>query len=141
LSEIQADEVITYSSYLGGSGIENLVIAGEVVGGIAVDGSGSTYVIGAGSSDLPTTGCAFQSGYGGGSSDAFVTKWSADGGALLLSSFLGGSSSDQGNIVAVDEAGNTYLTGETLSSDFPTMNPFQAALGGGADAFIARITQ
>lgn len=60
---------------------------------------------------------------------------------LSYSTYLGGSSSDSGEGIAVDTSGNAYVTGETSSTDFPTASPLQAAAGGGiADAFVAKIS-
>jgi len=58
---------------------------------------------------------------------------------LSYSTYLGGSSDDYGRDIAVDSSGNTYVTGYTGSADFPTANPLQRALGGGTDAFVAKI--
>ena len=76
----------------------------------------------------------------GGGGDAFVTKLNPTGSALVYSTYLGGSSDDSGYGIAVDSAGNAYVTGWTDSTDFPTMNPLQAAYGGGGDdAFVTKI--
>ena len=62
-----------------------------------------------------------------------------DAPALLYSVYLGGSDNDYGYNVAVDPAGNAYIVGQTVSTDFPTNAAFQATFGGGTDAFIAKI--
>src|SRR5205814_9247046 len=75
------------------------------------------------SSNFPTTAGAFQTTFGGGvfgAGDAFVTKLNPTGSALVYSTYLGGSSSDAGYGIAVDAAGNAYVTGGTGSTDFPT---------------------
>jgi hypothetical protein len=125
---------LAWSSYLGGS--EN-----DYGQGIAVDGSGNVYVTGVTSSaDFPTTG-GFATTYGGGYSDAFVTKVNADGQNLAWSSYLGGSALDWGNGIAVDGSGNVYVTGYTYSSDFPTPAGFDTTYGGGfGDAFVTKVT-
>ena len=118
------DPVLSYSTYLGGSGGN-----GDAIG-MAVDASGSAYVAGRTSSpDFPTTTGAFQTTYGG-NGNAFVAKLSPDGSALVYSTYLGGSgvNGDSGNWIAVDAAGNAYVTGFTTSSDFPTVNAFQPTL-------------
>src|SRR2546425_4874759 len=71
---------------------------------------------------------------GGGGYDAFVTKLNATGSALIYSTLLGGGSEDLAYGVAVDAAGNAYLTGRTLSTDFPTPNALQGKCGGGRAA-------
>src|SRR5262249_19118573 len=57
---------------------------------------------------------------------------------LSYSSYLGGAGDDQALGIAVDGAGNTYVTGSTLSADFPLRNPFQSTLGGGTDVFVTK---
>jgi len=121
-----AGSALVYSTYLGGS-------LGSRVGGIAVDGSGNAYVTGnTMSTDFPTVnpmqptnhGGAPGVGFAGG--DAFVAEINAAGSALVYSTYLGGSGSDQGNAIAVDSSGNAYVSGFTGSTDFPTVNPLQA---------------
>jgi hypothetical protein len=79
-----------------------------------------------------------------------VTKLDAAGSALVYSTYLGGSSQDIGNGIAVDSSGNAYITGSTNSGDFPTANPIQATCsdcnaagdfteGGTGDAFVAKL--
>ena len=86
-----------------------------------MDGAGSAYVTGATSStDFPTTAGAAQTTHAGGDLDAFVTKLDATGSGLVYSTYLGGSDDDVGFGIAVDGAGSAYVTGETLSTDFPT---------------------
>jgi len=103
---------------------------------IAVDGSGSAYVAGyTGSSNFPTVN-PIQSYKGG--RDAFVAKLNPVGGALVYSTYLGGSGFDQATRVAIDGSGAAYVVGETTSADFPTVNQFQS-LKGTQDAFIARL--
>jgi hypothetical protein len=132
--------VLVYSTYLGGSG------GYDHGNGIAVDAAGNAYVTGQTvpytiySSNFPTTTWAFQTTLGGGY-DAFVTKLNPTGSALVYSTYLGGNDNDQGFGIAVDAAGNAYVTGYTNSSDFPTTTgAFQTTLGGGNDAFVAKIT-
>jgi hypothetical protein len=130
---------LVYSTYLGGSGEDQL-------GGIAVDSAGDAYVTGQTlSTDFPTTPGAFQtvcnhgSGcahYGG---DAFVSKISPTGSALVYSTYIGGSGSDHGSSIAVDSAGKAYVTGHTNSTNFPTKNPLQPKNGGYSDAFVTKI--
>jgi hypothetical protein len=105
--------------------------------GIAVDSRGNAYVTGnAGSFDFPMMG-AIQ-GTWGGSGDAFLTKLNPTG-SLVYSTYLGGNAIDYATAVAVDPAGNAYITGITFSPNFPTVSPFQAAKGTQQDAFVAKI--
>ena len=128
-----AGSVLAYSSYLGGSGQEDGL-------GIAVDTAGNAYVTGrTGSTNFPTTSRAFQT-TSGGSDDAFVTKIAPTGSALVYSTYLGGSSFDRGFGIAVDAAGNAYVTGETLSSNFPiTPGALQTTFAGVEDAFVTKL--
>jgi len=126
--------VLIYSTYLGGSGY-------DVGQGIALDGLGSAYVTGVTSSaDYPTSVAAFQIALAG-SFNAFVTKLNLAGSApLLYSTYLGGSSDDRGVGVAVDSAGNAYVTGYSTSTDFPTTpGAFQTTYAGGADVFVTKL--
>ena len=72
--------------------------------------------------------------------DAFIAKLNPNGTALLKFTYLGGSSADGGNSIALDKAGNIYVTGYTASTNFPRVNAFQNSKGGGVhDAFVAKI--
>ena len=120
------DPTLSYSTYLGGS-------QDDEGNAIAVDSSGNLYLAGLTDSvDFPVTSRAFQTGCGGGCAsttyDAFVTKLNPAGSALIYSTYLGGSQTDQGEGIAVNAAGDAYLTGLTYSSDFPvTAGAFQTA--------------
>jgi plastocyanin len=127
-----AGSALVYSTYLGGSG-------DDFGDGIAVDALGNAYVTGlTGSTNFPTAN-PLQATHGGGIYDAFVAKLNAAGSALAYSTYLGGSGGDQGQGIAVDASGNAYVTGYASSTNFPTANPLQAANGGGADGFVAKI--
>lgn len=122
---------LVYSTYLGGS-------SADYAEGIGVDVSGNAVVAGSTQSvDFPTVN-PLQAVYAGGS-DTIVAKFNATGSSLIYSTYLGGSSWDYAWAVAVDDSGNAYTTGETSSSDFPTMNPFQPAKGGGDDIFVSKL--
>ena len=132
---------LVYSTFLGGAGREQ----GQ---GIAVDINGNAYVTGLTESfdspftsayeGFPVTAGAFQTK---GSYDAFVTKLNAKGSALVYSTYLGGSAGvDRAWAIALDAAGNAYVTGDTASTDFPLSNPIQAMYGGGStDAFVTKL--
>jgi RHS repeat-associated protein len=131
VTKLNAAGSIVYSTYLGGSDQEDGL-------GIAVDTFGDAYVTGVTySSNYPTVN-AVQATYGG-SRDAFVTKFNPTGSALVYSTYLGGASYDIGWGIAVDLDGNAYVTGDTNSSNFPTVNPIQATKGGGRDAFVTKL--
>ena len=132
--------VLVYSTYLGGGSGGGSSGGSEVGLGIAVDLAGNAYLTGyTGSTDFPTVN-PLQPVFRG-SGDAFVAKINASGTALVYSTYLGGGSVDPdvGNGIAVDAAGNAYVTGSTSSADFPTVNAFQAVLGGNLDAFVAKL--
>jgi hypothetical protein len=104
---------------------------------LAVDCLGNAYVTGnTSSSDFPTKD-ALQP-VNGGYQDAFVAKLNQTGSALVYSTYLGGSSTEAGNGIAVDCAGNAYITGTTFSSNFPTASPFQLRRRRW-DAFVTKI--
>jgi len=122
---------VVFSTYLGGSSRDRAAR-------IACDGAGDVYVTGeTDSSDFPTSSGAFQeTAAAAGFTDAFVVKLSS-GGLRLFSSYLGGDGLDRGNGIAV-RGGGALVTGETRSSDFPTVDPVQASRGGiPSDAFVA----
>ena len=131
------DPVLSYSTYLGSSdlsGGSNL----DTGYGIAVDSGGNAYLTGfTNSADFPTLN-PFQATSGGGY-DVFITKLNPTGSALVYSTYLGGSGNDRGAGIAVDSSGNVYVTGFTESTNFPTLNPFQATSGGGKDAFVTKL--
>jgi hypothetical protein len=128
-----AGTALIYSTYLGGSG-------GDTVNAIAVDASGYAYVTGSTSStDFPIANAA-QPNFGGGS-DAFVTKLSITGTALVYSTYLGGTGSyESGNGIAVDGSGNAYVAG-TATANFPTTaGSFRTSFAGGfSDAFVSKL--
>jgi hypothetical protein len=129
---------LIYSTYLGGSGY-------DWSSQIAVDSSGNAYVTGYTSSrNFPITAEALQATFAGDSSgccwDVFVTKLNSSGSALLYSSYLAGSGFDLGYGIALDSSGNAYITGSTLSSNFPvTEGAFQTTWGGSFDAFVTKL--
>jgi hypothetical protein len=125
---------LVYSTYIGGSSSEE----GDV---IAVDGNGNAYVTGqTGSTDYDVTVGAFQTTYGGGTWDVFVTKLNASGNALVYSTYIGGSSVEYGRGLALDGSGNAYVTGYTLSTDYDvTAGAFQTTFGGWIDVFVTKL--
>ena len=136
----EANELV-YSTIFGGSGI-------DLAFGIALNAQGEVYVTGSTTSeDLPITANVVQRSYGkpiGESArtpalgDCFVTRLNAAGNGVTLSTYLGGSLLDACSSIALDEAGNIFLTGGTNSPNFPaTENSFQRTFRGGRDNFPA----
>ena len=132
-----AGSALVYSTYLGGSGSETA--GGVAIGGIAVDSVGNAYITGSTDSTNFPTANAINPTFGGGTRDAFVTKINAAGSALSYSTYLGGSGADGGVDLALDSAGNAYITGSTDSSNFPTVAGSFDTTVSGVDAFIAKI--
>ena len=125
---------LVFSTYLGGSGDDYGV-------GIAVDSANNSYITGHTDSSTFPMKNAYNKTYGGGI-DAFVAKFNATG-SLVFSTFLGGSNSDFGTSIAVDNAGNSYVVGGTVYGNYPMMNAYQPTYGGAGpynqgDAFIAK---
>ncbi len=135
---------LVYSTYLGGQG-------DEIGYGIALDGGGNAYVTGyTSSTNFPTRRApqpnpSFPQGLNI-LGDAFVTQIISASGVYTwgYSTFLGGQDWDEGHSIAVDAAGNAYVTGNTRSADFPTERPAQPIFGGGSgfdrgDAFVTQV--
>ena len=130
---------LLYSSYLGGSTVTGGRPA-DFIQAVAVDSSGAAYVTGSEqSTDFPTVN-PLQIGNNG-ATDVFITKVNPSGNALDYSTFLGGSDADVGRAIAVDASGDVFVTGYTLSSNFPTQNAFQSTSpgSGNAHAFVTEL--
>ncbi|MDZ4338915.1 MAG: SBBP repeat-containing protein, partial [candidate division NC10 bacterium] len=138
---------LVYSTYLGGG-------QADVGNGIAVDAARNAYITGSSASaddpvtlavdeDFPTTPGAFQTALADAPAvvtDAFVTTLNTTGTALVYSTYLGGLGADIGNSIALDGVGNSYVTGETSSANFPIAgSPFQAARSVAPDAFVTKV--
>lgn len=138
---------VLYSTFLGGTG-------DDVIQGLTLDSTGAAYVAGSTSTrNLPTTANVFQSSYQGppelGTAvqifgDAFVAKLNPAGSGLAFLTYLGGASDDAATGIALDPAGNIYVSGFTQSPNFRvTPDAAQSAAGqpyaqgGGGDAFLA----
>ena len=114
----------------------------EYASSLTTDAQGNIYVAGLTySSDFPVTPLAAQTTFGG-TCDAFVAKFGPDG-AMLWSTYIGGILDDWATGIAVDGAGNVWVTGYTRSANFPLVNPIQGTLDNGAsddyDAFVAKL--
>ena len=109
---------------------------------MAVDLFGSAYLTGyTANTHLPTTPGAFQTTFNAGSNyDAFVTKLSPDGNALVYSTYLGGAGDDIGLAIGLDLLGAAYVTGSTTSGNLPTSpTAYQTSLRGSVDAFVTKL--
>ena len=125
-----AGDALEYATFLGGRGAD----AGRA---IAVDAQGSAYVAGdTNSSDFPLLGeiDGKQAGQ-----EAFVTKLTPSGGALVYSTFLGGAGQDGAEGIALGGQGTAFVAGSTASKDFPTLKPLDGTHNGNSDAFVAGI--
>jgi hypothetical protein len=127
----QTGTALVYATFLGGSDLDRGFW-------IAVDNSGSAYIAGqTASNNFPTKG-AVQSVFGG-LADIFVTKLNPNGSEITYSTYLGGRENDPGLGIAVDPAGNAYVTGWTNSTNFPVRQPLQSELAGSSgDAIVAK---
>jgi uncharacterized repeat protein (TIGR01451 family) len=129
----QSGSALEFSSYLGGTYDDHPY-------GMGLDSNENIYVTGyTGSPDFPVAGQPFQlhlrKGY-----DAFVSKIDPVAGKLVYSTYLGGSESDWGTGIVVDEIGNAYVTGATGSFDFPIAGyPFQRVKRYAYDAFVSKL--
>jgi len=124
------DASVIYATFLGGVGTDQ-------GNGIAVDASGQAVVVGlTGSTNFP-----LQSPFDSTNqiNEGFVSIISSTGASLVNSSFLGGADQDRANNVALDPSGSIYITGSTLSNDFPMALPFQSTRRGVRDAFVTKI--
>ncbi len=125
------DPTITYSTYLGGTGMGSVTA-------IAVDASGDVYVAGYTEAlNFPIDG-AYQAANKG-SVNAFVAKLSAAGTALIYATYVGGNSDDRAWGIALDSSGNAYVAGSTTSTNFPLVSALQSTLQGGRDAFVFKL--
>jgi hypothetical protein len=108
--------------------------------GIALDASGNAYITGYAQAGYDVTTGAFQTSYGGGSSDVFVTKINTSGTSLLYSTYIGGDSTEFAYTIAVDNSGNAYITGNTESPNYDvTTGAIQTTKDSLTDAFVTKL--
>ena len=123
---------LAYSTYLGGND-------SDVGFGIAVDSQGYAYLTGESwSSNFPVAN-ALQPIHPGIQQDVIVVKLNPAGNSLVYSTYLGGSNSQTGWDIALDAANNVYVTGHTISPNFPVVNALQPQIKGIRDAFVTKI--
>jgi hypothetical protein len=133
VTKLSGDGSLVFSTFLGKSGDDKAIA-------LDVDSSGSIYFAGeTSSSDFPTVNPA-QGVNNLGTKDAFISKFNPTATSLAYSTFLGGAGgSEYATGVAADGQGSVYVTGETRSSDFPTLNALSGTMGGSSDAFVAKL--
>lgn len=129
---------LVYSGYIGGTNRDY----GEA---IAVDGSGSAYIVGrvhSSSANFPVSAGGFDPTFNGGTYDAWVAKVSVDGSSLEYAGYIGGDQLDGAHAVAVDTTGSAYVAGYTRSGEatFPELVGPDLTYNGGKDAFIAKVS-
>ncbi len=141
VSKFDPEGRLLFSTYLGGESNESSF-------GVRVDRERSIIVAGTTSSQrFPLVTPLREKNQGG--FDVFIVKLSNDGDRLLYSTYYGGSSDDRALGLDIDPAGNIYVSGDTDSRDFPTVNAFQSTFGGGSravfdtlgDAFLFKLTR
>lgn len=140
--QLVIDPVLSYSTLFGG-------LSSDSIYAVAVDAQGNAYVAGTTeSNDLPITPGAFQPNgpVRSGATFGFVAKVDLTNNQILYSTYIGGAGQTSGVpenqcfAIAIDAAGNAYVTGETRAADFPTTaNAFQRTLAGGSDSFVAKL--
>ena len=133
VTKLGANGVALYSTFLGGA-------SDEFPRAFALDADGNAYVTGTTrSADYPTTPGAQDNSFNGGRFDVFVTKLNANG-AALYSTFLGGADFEDASGLALDAAGNAYVTGNTSSTDYPTRPGAQDnSHNGSYDVFVTKL--
>ncbi len=125
------DPLLRYSTYLGGGDT-------DAAKAIAVNSAGNCFVGGETASDDFPTHLPYQTSLSG-SRDIFVTKFDSLGTGLVFSTYIGGTGLERCFGIAVSSQGESFLTGETWSTNFPTKNAYQSTNGGGSDAYVVRL--
>ena len=126
------DPAISFSTFIAGTRT-------DLATGVALDAAGNAWVTGySDSPDLPVTSAIQRSSAG--SNDAFVAKFDGTTGALLVLTYLGGSSDDKAFAIAVGPDGSPVIAGATTSQNFPARAAVQSYNRGYRNAFAAKLT-
>ncbi len=125
---------LVYSTYLGGSSSDHAL-------SVALDSNDNAYVTGlTGSANYPTTGGAYQTTYGGGVYDGFVTEVNAAGKDLVYSTFVGSPGIEESYSITVNAAGSAFITGVARDNKYPTTaGAYSTTLNGPWDAFVTEL--
>lgn len=130
LMKFDTDNTVLFSTYFGGSGSDQLPR-------MVLDATGA-YIFGSTTSaDFPVLN-PYQATWSGGQ-DYTVTKFALDGSGPLFSTYLGGTGTDTASGIAVDSVGNIYISGQTKSTDFPTVRAIQPVFGGDKDGTVTKL--
>jgi hypothetical protein len=125
------DPVLSYSTYLGGSGADQS-------NGIVVDSNGNVYVAGyTNAVDFPVTTLGTLAGN---ADHVFVAKLNSTGTSLIYADYIGGNSNDYGIALVLDSSNDVYVTGSTSSSNFPIVNAVQSQAPGPYTGFLSQIS-
>lgn len=128
----ESGQTLQYCTYIGGS-------SGENGDRIVVDNDGCAYITGdTWSYDFPTQNPYDGSFNSGG--DVFVLKLSSSGNSLIYSTYLGGPDLEYSKDIDIDDQGNAYITGNTYSTYFPMVNPYDGTHNGYDDVFVAKLS-
>ena len=131
--QLVIDPGLAYSTFVGGE------VHGDVGQGLDVDPSGNVYLTGTtASASFPATPGAYDTTVSG-PVDTFIAKLNAAGTALIYGTYLGGSDYDYVGGIAIDAAGNAYVSGGTQSTDFPTTTGADPTLNGVSDGFVTKL--
>ncbi len=125
---------VLVSTFIGGSSWDS----GEA---IVVEASGDVIIAGGtGSANFPRAGNAYDNAYNGGSNDVFVCKLDNELSTLIASTFVGGAADDYAYGLALDQAGNVFITGRTESDNYPANGGFSTGFNGGfEDVFVSKL--